>query len=90
LSDIVDDNGAVCISVVHGSKRLVAFLAGGIPNFELDGSVLIKRNGLGQEGSADGGLAIGIELVLEYLGELLSQYNDVGASSSYLDKSQDY
>lgn len=72
MSDIVNDNGAVCISVVHGSERLVAFLAGSIPNLELDSSVLIERDGLGQEGSTDGGLAIGIELVLEGLGKLLS------------------
>lgn len=71
MSNIVYNDGAVCVSVVHGSKRLVAFLTSGIPDLKLDGGALIKRNSLCQEGSANGRFAIGIELILKDFGELL-------------------
>lgn len=65
LCDIVDNNGAVCISVVHGRQGLVAFLSRGIPDLELYGGILVKRDGLCEEGSADGGFPVGVELVLQ-------------------------
>lgn len=54
LRDIVDDDGAVGITVVHGGEGLVSLLSGGIPDLELDGGVLIEGDGLGEEGGADG------------------------------------
>lgn len=64
LSDVVNNDGAVGIAVVHGSQRLVAFLACGIPYLKLDGSVVVEGDGLGQESGADGRLAVVVELVL--------------------------
>ncbi|RMZ72162.1 hypothetical protein GMOD_00007160 [Pyrenophora seminiperda CCB06] len=64
LSDVIYDYGAVCVSVVHGRKRLVALLARGIPNLELDSCVLVEGDGLGEEGGADGGFPVVVELVL--------------------------
>lgn len=54
LCDVVNDNGAVGIAVVHGCKRLVAFLACSVPNLELDSCGFIESNCLCEEGSADG------------------------------------
>lgn len=65
LGDIVDDDSTVGITIVHGGERLVSLLAGRIPDLELDGSVFIERNSLGEEGGADCRLAVRIELVLE-------------------------
>lgn len=76
LCDIVYYNCAVGIAVVHGCQRLVAFLSGSIPDFKLDSGVLVEGNGLGEEGGADGGLSVRIELILQSFG----QYNDTGNS----------
>lgn len=65
LCDVVDDDGAVCVAVVHGRQRLVALLAGGIPYLELDCCVLVEGNGLGEEGGADGRFSVVVELVLD-------------------------
>jgi hypothetical protein len=54
LGDVVNDNGTVGVAVVHGREGLVALLAGGIPNLELDGGVFIERDGLCEKGGADG------------------------------------
>jgi hypothetical protein len=54
LCDVVDDDSAVCVPVVHGGQRLVALLAGGIPYLKLDCCVLVEGDGLGEEGGADG------------------------------------
>lgn len=64
LCDIVDNDSAVCVPVVHGRKRLVALLASRVPNLELDCCVLVEGDGLGQEGGADGGFPVVVELVL--------------------------
>lgn len=64
LGNVVDDDGAVGVSIIHRSKRLVSLLSSRIPNLKLDSGVLIERNGLGEEGGADSRLAIRIELVL--------------------------
>lgn len=90
MGDIIYNDGAVCVSVVHRSQRLVAFLASGIPDLELDGSVLIEGNGLSQESSTDSRLAIGIELVLNDIDKLHVLHNEVGSATTYLDESQDY
>jgi hypothetical protein len=64
LGDVVDDDGAVGVSVIHGCQRLVSFLARSIPDLELDGCGFIEGDGLGEEGGADGGLPIVVELIL--------------------------
>jgi hypothetical protein len=64
LGNIVDYHGAVGIAVVHGRKRLVTLLARCVPDLKLDGCGLIEGDGLGEEGGADGGLPVVIELVL--------------------------
>jgi hypothetical protein len=64
LGDIVYDDGAVGVAVVHGSQRLVSLLARGVPYLELDGCGIIEGDCLGEEGGANGGFSIIIELVL--------------------------
>ena len=54
MGNIVDNNGAVGVAVVHGRKRLVPLLACRVPDFELDGCVLVEGERLREEGSADG------------------------------------
>lgn len=65
LSDIINDNGAVGIAIVHGGQRLVPLLAGRIPNLEFDGRVFIEGDGLCQESRADSGFPVRVELVLD-------------------------
>ena len=36
--EVVDDEGGLCVAVVHGGEGGEAFLAGGVPDFEFDGS----------------------------------------------------
>ena len=65
MRDIVYDNGTVCISVVHGSERLIPFLTGRIPDLEFDGGVIVQSDGLGKEGGSDCRLPIVVKLILE-------------------------
>jgi len=64
LGDVINHNGAVGVSIVHGSQRLVSFLAGGIPDFEFDCRVFVQRDGLCQEGGANRRLSVVIKLIL--------------------------
>jgi hypothetical protein len=64
LCDVVDDDGAVGVAVVHGRQRLVALLAGRVPYLELDCCGLVEGDGLGEEGGADCGFPVVVELVL--------------------------
>ena len=64
MGDVVDHNGAVGVPVVHGSKRLVPLLTRRIPDLKFDGCGFVEGYGLGEEGSADGGLPVIIELIL--------------------------
>lgn len=64
LGDVINHNGAVGVSIVHGSQRLVSLLAGGIPDFELDCRVFVQRDGLCQEGGANRRLSVVIKLIL--------------------------
>ena len=66
LRNVINNDGTVGISVIHGRKRLVPLLASCIPDLELDSGVLIERDGLGKKGGADGRLSIRIELVLVF------------------------
>lgn len=65
LCNIVDNDGAVCVAVIHGGQGFVTLLSGSIPNLELDCGVLIEGDGLCQECGADGGLPERVKLVLE-------------------------
>jgi hypothetical protein len=64
LGDVIDNDGTVGISIVHRSQRLIALLAGSIPDFKLDCGTLIEGDGLCQESGSDRRLAVIIELVL--------------------------
>lgn len=64
MCNVVDNDGAVGIAVVHGGQGLVALLTGGIPDFKLDSGGLVEGDGLSEERSADGGFAERVELVL--------------------------
>lgn len=65
MSDVVNNDGAVGVAVVHGCQGLVSFLAGSIPNLEFDRGCVVKRNRLRKESGADGRFSVVIELVLE-------------------------
>ena len=64
MCNIVDHNGAVRVPVVHGSQRLVSFLAGRIPDLELHRGILVQGNRLREESGSDRRLPVVIELVL--------------------------
>lgn len=64
LRDVVDHHRAVGIPVVHGRQGLVPLLARRIPNLKFDCGVLVEGDGLCEEGGADCGLPVGIELIL--------------------------
>lgn len=53
LCDIVDNDGAVGVSVIHGCQRLVSLLTSGIPYLKFDCGVLVQRYSLSQESGAD-------------------------------------
>jgi hypothetical protein len=65
LRDVVYHHGTVCISVVHGCQRLVTFLSCCVPNLELDCRLIIQGKGLCEESSADRGLSVIVELILQ-------------------------
>ena len=67
LCNIVDNNGTVCISVVHRCKRLVSLLSGGIPYLKFHSGIIVERYCLGKECCADRGLSEIIELILRSL-----------------------
>jgi hypothetical protein len=64
LSDIVYDDGTVCIPIIHGCEGLVSLLARGIPYLKLDHRVVVESNGLCEEGGSNSRFSIVIELVL--------------------------
>jgi hypothetical protein len=64
LCDVVYDYGAVRIPIVHGRQRLVAFLPCCVPYLKLDRRLLVEGDSLCQEGCADGGFSVVVELIL--------------------------
>jgi hypothetical protein len=64
LRNVIYHHGTVCISVVHGCQRLVAFLSCCVPNLELDCRLIIQGKGLCEESSANRGLSVIVELIL--------------------------
>lgn len=87
MCNVVDNNGAVGVAIVHGRERLVALLAGRVPDLKLDCGVLVERDGLGEESGADGGFSERVELVL---GRRSASSPPQHRWPSYLDESQDY
>lgn len=73
LCDIVDDYRAVCISIVHRRQRLVSFLSSRVPDLKFDSGVLVQGYCLRQEGGADCGFSVVVELVLR--AKRLSEYS---------------
>lgn len=65
LCDVVNDDGAMGVSVVHGRQRLVPFLTSGVPYLKLDRGVFVQCDRLRQESSADGRFAVVIKLVFD-------------------------
>lgn len=65
MCDIIDDNGAVGISVVHRGQRLVSLLSCSIPYLKFYCRGIVKGYGLSEEGGADGRFSIVIELILK-------------------------
>lgn len=65
LCDIIYDHCAVRVPVVHRRQRLVSFLSRCIPDLEFHSCALIECDGLCEEGCADGGFPVIIELILE-------------------------
>jgi len=66
LGDIVNDNGTVCIPVVHGRKRFVPLLTRRVPYLELHGGTVVEGYSLCEERSSYGRLPVIIKLVLLY------------------------
>ena len=64
LSDIVHNDRAVGVPVIHGGQRLVSLLAGCIPYLELNRRAFVQGDGLCEEGGANGRLAVIIKLIL--------------------------
>ena len=64
VGDVVDDDGSLGASVVHRCQRVVALLAGRVPDLELDCRV-VQTNGLRQEGRADRRLLELVELAFD-------------------------
>ena len=87
MCNVVDNNGAVGVAIVHGRERLVALLAGRVPDLKLDCGVLVERDGLGEERGADGGFSERVEWVL---GRRSASSPPQHRRPSYLDESQDY
>ena len=64
LCNIVYDHCTVGVSVVHWREGLVSFLTGCVPYLEFYGCGVVKADRLGEEGSADSGFSVVVELVL--------------------------
>ena len=65
LCDIVNDDCAICVPVIHRCKRLVSFLTCRIPYLEFDSRGVVEGDGLCEEGSSDGRFSVIIELILD-------------------------
>lgn len=53
ICNIIDHDGCLCTSVVHGSQTVVALLTGRVPDLKLDCCV-VQAYRLSQEGSCRG------------------------------------
>lgn len=67
LSNIVDNNCTIGISVIHRRERFISFLPSCVPYLKLYCCALVERDGLGEERGTDGRFPIIIELILEYI-----------------------
>lgn len=66
MCDVVDDDCAVCVPIVHGRQGLVALLSSCVPDLKLDGGILVEGNSLCEECGTDGRFSVGVELVLYF------------------------
>ena len=64
FGDVVDDERALRIAVVHGRQAGEALLARGVPDLEFDGAVG-QVAFLRQEGGADCGFFVGLEGIVD-------------------------
>lgn len=53
LGDVVNDDCAICVAVVHWCQGLVSLLSCRVPDFKLDRGCVIEGNGLCEECGAD-------------------------------------
>ena len=53
LGDIIDNNGAVGITIIHGGQRLISLLPGGIPYLKFDCRTFIERYCLSEESGSN-------------------------------------
>ena len=65
LRYIIDDNSTIRIAIVHRGEGFVPLLPRGIPYFEFDRGGVVEGDGLGEEGGADGGFSVVVELVFD-------------------------
>jgi len=61
---VVDYHSAIRVTIVHWRKGFIPLLPRRIPDFEFHGRLLVEGDGLGEEGGADGGFSVVVELVL--------------------------
>ena len=90
LCDVVDDDGAVGVAVVHGREGLVALLASRVPDLKLDCGGLVEGDGLGEECGADGGLPVVVKLILRGLAAETRVHTDLGHTLTNRSTSEDY
>ena len=64
MCNIVHDNGAVGIPVVHRRERFVALLAGRIPYLKFDRGMVVQGDCLRQKSGPDGRFSIVVKLIL--------------------------
>jgi hypothetical protein len=64
LCDVVYDDCAICVPVIHGSQRFVSFLPRCVPNLKLYGCLFVECNSLSQECGSNCGFSVVIELIL--------------------------
>lgn len=58
-----DDEAYLSSPIIHGRKRMISLLTGGVPDLEFYSSV-IQTDGLSKKSSTDGRLLIFVELSL--------------------------
>ena len=54
MGDVINDDGAVGVPIIHGRQRLVPLLSRRIPYLKLHSGVFVEGDGLGEECGADG------------------------------------
>ena len=91
LRYIIDYDGAICVPVVHRSKRFVSLLASGVPYLKFDGSIVVQSDRLCQKCGANGRFPIVIKLILRHPALALNNaaWEILMVKGTYFDKTQD-